>query len=153
MSGDYEEILNKSWDEIPVAQLLPVGSYRLKSGGANYIEAKDADKNDCVLFPYTPVEPLQDVDADALAELGDYDISQNKVFHRIWIEGYADWDKVRKHILKHGIELIPGETPKETFARMKGSAIIAWLDQREFEDKSGETVQTNDPTQFAAVED
>ncbi len=77
MSGDYEEILNKSWDEIPVSQVLPVGSYRLKSGGANIMEAKSDDKNDCVLFIYTPVEPLEDVDADAMAELGDDDITQN----------------------------------------------------------------------------
>ncbi len=60
---------------------------------------------------------------------------------------------MRKHVLKHGIEFVPGETPKETFARMKGSAILAWLDQREYPDKSGELVQTNDPEQFAAVED
>ncbi len=83
MSNDYEQILNRSWDEIPVSQVLPVGTYRLKSGGATYMEAKEAGKNDCVLFPYTPVEPQEDVDADALAELGEYDITQNKVFFRV----------------------------------------------------------------------
>jgi hypothetical protein len=150
---DYEEILNKSWDEIPSPQVLPVGSYRLKVKGASYKEAKSSGTNDYVLFVYQAVEPLEDVDADALAELGDYDISQNTLFFRIWIEAYADWDDVRKHVVKHGIELVPGETPKETLARMKGAVVIAWLDQRTYENKAGDTVEDNDPMQFAPVSD
>ncbi len=153
MTGDYEDILNRSWDEIPEPELLPVGSYRLKSRGATFMEAKASDQNDRVMFIYNATEPLDDVDADALAALGDYDISQNRLFFTIWIESYADWDKVRKHIAKHNIEAVPGETPKETFNRMKGSVVIAWLDHRSFESKSGDMVETNDPTQFAKVED
>ncbi len=151
--ADYEDILNRSWDEIPEPQLLPVGSFRLKSRGATLIEAKDATQNDRVMFIYSAMEPLQDVDADALAEMGDYDISQNRLFFTVWIESYADWDTVRKHIAKHSLAEVPGETPKETFNRMKGSEVIAWLDQRSFVAKSGDTVETNDPTQFAKVED
>ncbi len=151
--SDYEDILNRSWDEIPEPQLLPVGSWRLKNRGASFMEAKSADQNDRVMFIYTAMEPLQDVDADAIAELGDYDIGQNKLFFTIWIEGYNDWDAVRKHIAKHNIEVVPGETPLETFKRMKGSEVISWLDQRSFVATSGDTVETNDPTQFAKVED
>ncbi len=153
MTCDYEDILNRSWDEIPEPQVLPVASWRLKNRGASFVESKAAGVSDRVMFIYNAMEPLPDVDADALAALGDYDITQNRMFFNIWIESYADWDKVRKHIAKHGIEPIPGETPNETFKRMKGSEVIAWLDQRSFESKSGDMVETNDPTQFAKVED
>ncbi len=152
MSGDYEDILNRSWDEIPEPQVLPVGSYRLKSRGATFMEAKEST-SDRVMFIYNAMEPLPDVDADALGALGDYDISQNRLFFTIWIESYADWDGVRKHIAKHGLEIVPGETPKETFSRMKGSEVIAWLDQRSYENKAGDMVESNDPAQFAKIED
>lgn len=153
MSGDYEDILNRSWDEIPEPEILPVGSYRLKSRGATFMEAKSDSQNDRVMFIYSAMEPLPDVDADALAALGDYDISQNRLFYTVWIEGVQDWDKVRKHILKHNLEVVEKETPFETFKRMKGTEVIAWIDQRSYENKSGEMVESNDPTQFARVED
>ncbi len=75
------------------------------------------------------------------------------MFFRIWLEGYGSWDKVRNHVLMHGFSFEPGETPKDTFARMKGSAIHAWLNQREYTDKSGALVQSNDPEQFTPVEE
>lgn len=153
MQGDYEEILKRTWDEIPEAQLLPVGSYRLRSKGATLVEAKEDGKNDSVLFFYNAKEPLDDVDTDALAAMGDYDISQNTVFHRVWIESFTDWDDVRKHVAKHGIEVLGSETIEDTFKRMKGSEVIAWLDQGSYTNKAGELVTQNEPTQFVPVED
>ncbi len=150
--SDYEDILNQGRDQIPEPQLLPVGSWRLKNTGWSIIEAKDAGKNDCVLFIYSATEPMQDVDEEALAALGDYDVATNKIFFRIWLETYSDWDKVVKHIDKHNSVAVEGEKVKDMLNRIKGSVVIAWLDQRSYE-KNGEMVDSNDPTNFSPVED
>ncbi len=150
--SDYEDILNQGRDEIPEPQLLPVGSWRLKNTGWSFMEAKDASKNDCVLFIYVAKEPLEDVDEDALASLGDYDISTNKIFFRIWLETRADWDKVVKHIDKHNRVGVDGEPVRDMLDGMKGSEVIAWLDQRSYE-KNKEMVNSNDPINFTPVED
>lgn len=120
--------------------------------GWSIIEAKDASKNDCLLLIYVAKEPLEDVDEDALAALGDYDITQNKMFYRIYLETYSDWDKVAAHADKHNSVRAEVETNKEMLNRIKGSDIIAWVDQRSYE-KNGEMVDSNDPTNFAPVVD
>jgi hypothetical protein len=152
MSDDYVDILNKSWDDIPEPKMVPVGSFRLKGVNAKYMEAKDGDKNDALLFVYAPMEPQADVDPEELEELGDYDISQNRVFARFWLETANDWDGVRRHLAKHGIES-GGRTIKETLAAFKGSEVIAYLDHRTFVNSVGETQIESDPKQFAPVDD
>ncbi len=155
MSDDYESMLERTRAETPTLELLPVGSYRLKhSGKAKFNAAKDSDKNDSVMFIYSAMEALEDVDADALAALGDYDISQNKLFFRVWIESEVDWANFWSHVDKHGdLGLGPDATRKEAMEALKGAEIIAWLDQRTFQNKAGDMVDTNDPANFAAVED
>ncbi len=153
MTESYEETLNRTRAETPTLQLLPVGSYRLKhTGKAKFLEAKD-DKNDCVMFIYSAMEPLDDVDAEELAALGDYDISMNTMFFRVWIEKATDWADFWTHVDKHGVVLGPDATLKEGMDAVKGSEIIAWLDQSTFQNKAGDMVDTNDPVNFAPVED
>jgi len=155
MSEDYEDLLERTRAETPTLKLLPVGSYRLKhSGNAKFVTAKDSDKNDSVMFVYSVMEPLEDVDAEELNALGDYDISMNKLFFRVWIESETDWANFWSHVDKHGeMGLGPEATRKEAMAAMKGSEIIAWLEQRTFQNKAGDMVDTNDPVNFAPVAD
>ena len=154
MSDSYEELLGRTRAETPDVEMLPVGSYRLKHrGAARFVAAKESDKNDCVMFVYNAMEPLEDVDTEALGALGDYDITQNKLFFRIWIESESDWAAFWAHLDKHGIVLGPEATRKEGMEAVKGSEIIAWLEQRTFQNKAGDMVDSNDPTNFAAVAD
>ena len=153
MTEDYKELLNRTRAETPDEKQLPLGSYRLKGRGARFLPAKEDDKNDSVMFIYNPMEALQDVDMDALAELGDYDITQNKIFFRVWIETETDWAAFWRHMDKHGAVMGPDATRKEAMGAIKGTEIIAWLDQRTFENKAGDMVDTNDPTNFAPIED
>lgn len=152
MSGDYTDILKQSWDEIPEAKALPVGSYLLKARNASYQASKDADKNPVVLFVYAPKEAMDDVDADALSALGEnYEIADNRIFKRFYIETNADWDQVRKHIVKHGVDLT-GKTIEEGLKAVAGTEVIAWLDQSVYTDKAtGEPKTSNDPKEFATV--
>lgn len=153
MSEDYKDILKKSWDEIPEAVALPVGSYLLKARNASFQPAKDADKSPMVMFVYAPKEAMDDVNSDALAALGEnYDISDNRIFKTFFIETNADWDAVRKHIVKHGVDL-SGKSLEEGLAAVKGSEVIAYLDQKTYTDKAtGELKTNNDPKEFVPVE-
>ncbi len=155
MSDDYEALLDRTRAETPTLELLPTGSYRLKhSGNAKFTQAKEDGKNDSVMFIYSAMEAMEDVDADALAALGDYDISQNKLFFRVWIESEVDWANFWSHVDKHGdLGLGPDASRKEAMAAMKGTEIIAWLEQRTFQNKAGDMIDTNDPVNFASVVD
>ncbi len=154
MSEDYEDLLTRTRAETPTLSTLPVGSYRLKSRGARFQKAKDSDKNDSVMFIYSAMEPLEDVDVEELGALGDYDISQNKLYFRVWIESETDWAGFWSHVDKHGeLGLGPDASRKEAMDTVKGAEIIAWLDQRTFTNKAGDTVDTNDPVNFAPVAD
>lgn len=152
MTDDYEALLERTRAETPTLEMLPAGSYRLKARGARFQTARDDDKNDCVMFIYNPMEPLEDVDIEQLSALGDYDITQNKLYFRIYIEGESDWGKFWTHIDKHGLIQGPEATRKQAMKDVKGSEIIAFLEQRTFQSKAGEMIDTNDPVNFASVE-
>lgn len=150
--SDYADILSQSWDEIPEAKTLPQGSYLLRARSASYQPAKDVDKSPAVLFVYSAKEAMEDVDADEIAKLGDnYDIGANKIFSRFFVADKSDWDNVRKHIAKHGVDL-KGLTIEESLKAVKGREVIAFLGQRSFTTNAGEAKEENVPSNFTPVE-
>jgi len=151
MSDDYTDILNQSWDNIPLVQVLPVGSWLLRLRTAVYQPSKQADGDPIVMFVYSVKEPMEDVDVEELAKLGDnYDYGANRIFWRKYINDNASWDEVRKHLGKHGVE-VKGSI-KESFDAAKGSEVIAYLNQRSYTTNAGEGEVSNEPSQFAKVE-
>lgn len=153
--SDYADIANLSWDEIQAPGVLPEGSYLLKLRNAVFQPSKDADKNPLVLFVYQPKEAMSDVNADELEALGaDYDISENKIFHRIYIEDGASWDQVRKHVAKHYPE--DQEPPKgkvtDTLKAMKGSEVVGYVVQRAFTRADKTSGIANNVTEFGRVD-
>lgn len=149
--SDYADITNLSWEEIQEPQPLPVDTYLLKARNAVFQPSKDADKSPVVMFVYVPKEAMDDVKTDELAALGaDYDIAENKIFARFYIEDGSSWDQVRKHLLKHGVEVSGGIL--ETLARVKGTEVLAYLEQKSFVRKDGSQGTANNATEFAPVE-
>lgn len=149
--SDYAEIAALSWENIPEPKVLPAGSYLLRGKNATYQPSKDADKSPSFLFVYGVKEPMDDVPAEDLEALGDgYDVENNQIFHRIWVETAVDFDKVRKHLELHGIE-VKGSIP-DTLKKFKGTQVVAYLKQRNFTDKSGANRVDNNAEQFAKVE-
>lgn len=146
-----EEILNRSWNEIPVPKLLPVGSYLLKGRNASYVNGKD-EQSPKALFFYVPKEAMDDVDGAALDELGaDYDFNANQIVYTMWLETPQNWDAMRQHLAKHGITT-EDRSLKETLKDFKGTEVIAYLNTRNFQNRAGETVTENNPTAFVKVE-
>jgi hypothetical protein len=154
MSDNYEDLLDKSFDEIPEPQVLPVGSWRLEGRNATFQAPKEAGKSATVLFVYKAKEPMDDVDEDELAKLGeDYDYGLKPIFVRIWLESGADFDKVRKHLKNHGISLEGGKSIKDILKEdFRGTEVIASLDKRSFVNGVGEEQEENTATMFVPAE-
>lgn len=149
--SDYADIADLSWDNIQEPKVLPVGTYLLKLRNAKFQPSKDADKSPLVMFVYQAKEPMDDVKSEELDELGkDYDVTENKIFFRIYIEDGSSWDQVRKHLLKHGIE-VTGSV-EETLKKAKGSEVLAYLEQQTFTRKDKSIGVSNNPTEFAPVD-
>lgn len=139
---DYEKLAEGSWDAIPEQKTLPNGTYKLGCRGASHRDA-EGDKKETVLFTYAVKEALDDVDTDALAALGDgYDIGVNKVWVRFFIEDPSDWNNVRKHLIKHGVDTA-GRSIADTLKAAKGAQVFAYLKSRTYKNAAGEDVTEN----------
>jgi hypothetical protein len=98
------------------------------------------------------MEPMQDVDQGELDRLGtEYNFSENRVFHRIWLETGADKDRLRQHIVKHGID-VTGMTVGESLKAVKGTQVVAYLSQKQVTTKAGETRIENEPQNFIVAD-
>lgn len=151
-AADYGDILDKVWGDIPEPSTLPNGSWLLKGRNASYVAPKDDTQNGKVLFFYTPQEPTDDVDAEELAALGeDYDITENQITYTIWIEFGKDWDKVRQHLAKHGVE-DSTVSIRDSLKAFKGTQVVAQVGTRTYTDRNGETQVENTASSFTAVE-
>lgn len=148
--SDYADIASMSWENIPEPKVLPVGSYLLRGRNASYQPSKEEGKSPTFMFVYSVKEPMDDVDAEALSGLGeDYDLASNQIFFRIYVETAADFAKVRRHLALHGVEA-KGDI-KETLKKFKGTEVVAYLNQKQFTDRQGETRTDNNAETFAAV--
>ena len=137
---------------MPKVKTLPNGTYLLRGRNATYKKSTEEGKSNTVMFVYEPREAMNDVDVDLLAELGDdYDITENRIFPRIWIETGRDLDTVRNHLVKHGIDTSEG-TIGDSLKAFKGTEVMAYLEQRGYTNAAGDHVIDNDAKSFAAVE-
>jgi len=149
--SNYADIADLSWDNIQEPKVLPVGSYLLRLSNAVFQPSKEDGKSPVVMFVHVAKEAMDDVDTSELEALGpDYDITENKLFTRIYIEDGASWDQVRKLLAKHGVEA-KGKI-EETLKAAKGSEVIGYLNQRAFQRKDNTQGIANNVTEFAPVE-
>lgn len=149
--SDYADIADLSWDNIQEPKPLPVGTYLLKLRNAVFQPSKEEGKSPTVMFVHVPKEAMSDVKTEELEELGpDYDIGENKLFTRIYIEDGSSWDQVRKLLAKHGVEVKGGVA--DSLKAAKGAEVLGYLDQRSFARKDGVVAVANNVTEFAPVE-
>jgi hypothetical protein len=149
--SDYADIANLSWDNIQEPKVLPIGTYLLKLRNVTFQPSKEEGKSPVVLFVHVPKEAMEDVRSDELEALGsEYDISENKLFTRVFIEDGSSWDQVRKLLAKHGVEVSGGV--EESFKKARNSEVLGYLDQRAFTRKDGTNGVANNVTEFAPVE-
>jgi hypothetical protein len=149
--SDYADIADLSWENIQEPKTLPVGTYLLKGKNAVFQPSKEENKSPVVMFVFSPKEAMEDVKQEELEELGaEYDISENKIFHRVYIEDGSSWASVRNLLTKMGVEA-KGDVV-ETLKKVKGSEVLGYLDQNTFTRKDGTVATGNNITEFALVE-
>lgn len=147
----YNEIVNRSWDDIPEPQLLPQGSWLLRGRNVAIFPPKEDGAATRVAFFYEAKEPMDDVPQTELDALGaDYSYAENDIVKQFFINRNKDWDNVRKHLELHGIST-KGKSQPETFDAFKGTEVVAFLQTKTFVNGAGQQVTDNDPTSFAAV--
>jgi hypothetical protein len=150
---DYDDILNQSFDDLQDDKILPLGDWVLKLRNAAFIPPKSENSNARVLFFYTPVEPV-DVDETEMGALGeDYDFTENQIVFQVWIEGNRSWRDVKSHLGRHkGVDLTGGTIRDVLKKGVKGAEVMAYLDERSFENAFGELVTENSPSRFRPLD-
>lgn len=149
--NNYAEIANLSWDEIQDTKPVPDGTYLLKGNNAVFQPAKQDDQNPVVMFVHTVKEAMDDVKVEELEALGaEYDLTENKVFTRIFIEDGSSWKKVKDILNKSDIET----TGKilDDLKKVKGSEVLGFLNTDRFTRRDGTAGENNRVTEWAKVE-
>lgn len=150
-AANYDELLNRSWDEIPEPKTLPGGNWLLELRNIAYKGPTDT-ANAKVLVFLTPKQPSEDVDSSALADLGDeYDVSENQIVHTFWVEHQRDWQAVRNFLTMLGVDM-KGKSQIESFKAAKGGEIMGYLDERTYTNSAGQLVTENIVKAFSPLE-
>lgn len=148
--GDYANLLNMTWDDLPLEQLLADGDWEFVGKNAKLMEPKEEGKNPQLLFFYKAVQPVE-VSDDLIAAMGDYDFRQNDVSAQIWLDKASAWrGKVGPHLEKHGINPA-GKLVQDLLKEFKGSHVIATVGQRNYTNGANELVTQNTLSNFRSV--
>lgn len=148
--SDYKDIANLSWDKIQEPKPGPVGTYLLKGSNGVFQPAKEEGKSPVVMFVHTIKEAMDDVSSAELAELGEgYDLTENKVFTRIFIEDGSSWLKVRDILLKHDVKL--SNNVLEDLKKVKGAEVLGYLTIDRFKRDDGTMGENNKVETWASV--
>lgn len=152
MPSKFADIAEQQWNDIPEPKLLPEGTYLLRGTNVSYFPAdKENDKSARVVFFYETKEAMDDVPESKLKELGEgYDFANNDIAQQFFINRAKDWDRVRKHLSAHGID-VDGKTMPETFEEFRGTEVLAHLVQDEYVNHAGVPITQNKPTLFEKV--
>jgi len=148
----YEEMLNESMDDIQEPQLLPTGSYLMRIAGFNPRPGKDGKKA-TILVIFSPVKAMEDVDDEALEELGaDYDIGISRVSHTVWYGDASERASAKRTFRLFGINP-EGKTLAEVKELAKDAMVVGNTVHETYTDKnSGELVTKSKIVGFAPAE-
>ena len=150
MSGDFEALLDSSFEAVPEPKPIPVGTWKLKGVAAKTKEGTTAEDANKVMFVYKPVEPQEDVDEDEVAA---EDWKGESCFQTFDIAKASDMKQVERHLAKHGIST-EGTTIKKALAEFtkKKPEVYAEVSHRGYTDKNtGEPKTATNLRNFVAV--
>ncbi len=149
----YETILARGWDNIPKPKFLPDGSYRFRCASAKAIQPKTPDGNTRVSIGFEPQEPMEDVDTEALAALGEgYDIAENTIWVTIWLQRATDYAKLRNIMEKCGLNLddyVGKDGFENSLKALKNTECIGVVINGFDKDATGAQVPVNKITTFS----
>lgn len=101
---DYEKLLDRTMDEIGDGpKEIPNGTWLLVGIASIYKTAEETGQSPRVMFVFIPEAPSDDVDEDALAEVGDD--WKERQFHSVRIETGSDAAQVRNVLKAMNVDL------------------------------------------------
>ena len=153
MVESYDDILDRSFDDLQDDKTLPGGLWVLRLRNAHFMTPREEGQSAQVLFFYHPIEPTDDVDQDELDALGDdYDVTENQIVFKVWIDGNRAWKDLMRHLKKHsGVDWDAGSIREVLKTGVKGSEVVSRLGERTYENTFGELVTENVASDFRAL--
>lgn len=124
---NYDDILDRSFNEVPMPKDIPLTSYVATCDGAFFVKPKKEGNSPQVLFAFRMNSPVEELDEDEAAELGEnYDFSMNRYTRAIWIGEGKDWKTVLE-ILKTLHVDTEDKTINEALKAAKGKEAVVSL--------------------------
>jgi hypothetical protein len=99
---DFEDLLDKSFDDIAEPPLVPTGGWIIQGIGNNYKPASEGEAAK-VNLGFTLVRPTDDVDPEKLAEVGD-EWKGMRFWKRYTMEGPQDRWAITRDLRTLGVE-------------------------------------------------
>jgi hypothetical protein len=124
---DYDDILDKSFSEIPMPKDVPLTNYLATCDGMSFVKPKKEGVSPQVLVFFRLSSPVEALDEDDIAELGtDYNFELNRYARQVWISEGRDWKTVLDILHTLGVDTEDGLTVKEAMKNAKGrEAVVA----------------------------
>lgn len=143
---NFEEILNRGFDELPEPKPLPNGKYLLKGRFAGAFEYENKDTGDVGARISITDEVVKPYDADtaaaAEAELGKDGWKGKAVESTFYVTNMEEERKVWDHLAKRGIE-VNGKSLEDALKEVRGTTIVGSVRTRNYEDKDGNAAWRN----------
>lgn len=124
---DYDDILDRSFDDIPMPKDVPLTSYNAVCDGISFMKPKKEGGNPKVLAFFKLTSPVEPLDDDVMAELGaDYDFTLNRYARSVWISEGRDWKTVLEILHSLGVDT-EDKTVKEAMKSAEGHEAVVRL--------------------------
>ena len=131
---DFDDVFDKTHDEIPPVHDVPAGLWRFKVKAAKRFEPKDdGEVNGGLLFVSQAIEASGDVDPSLVPD--DLD-NLEEVFYKIFIGGNKDMHQAWRFVEKLGMDTA-GRSMTECLAQAAGFEFWAVVSHKPREDGDG----------------
>jgi hypothetical protein len=137
---DYDDILDRSFNDIPMPKDVPLTSYNAVCDGISFMKPKKEGTSPKVLAFFKLTSPVEPLDDDVQAELGaDYDFNLNRYARSIWISEGRDWKTVLEILHSLGVdtedctvnEAMKSAKGKEAVVRLQRGRVYTGTDGKE----------------------
>lgn len=132
---NFQDILNQKASDIEKPKPLPVGMYLcIVNGPVEFPEEGIGQKQTpAAIVQLRPLQSMQDVDQEALAEAGG--LSEKSIRHTLWLSKDAQWRT--KEFMEHcGLDTANGASLGELFAQLPNRQVYVTLRHRPAKDGS-----------------
>lgn len=148
-----DALMDQDYSNLPeIMETIPTGTWKIKAKNGFYKSATEEQKAKMGLF-LIPMEPLSDVDPEALEAAGaNYDYTNNQIVFTRQVENVREVKDFMKIVAAFGVDL-DGLTPREALKKVGGKVAIASIGTRSYKSATRGNVTENTVSNFVAEDD